>query len=43
MIGVYRGLILLITVIKHYYFFPAKLAYGESAGGVIPPNANLIF
>lgn len=42
--GFLEGLSLINYGDKAILFLPAKLAYGErGAGGVIPPNANLIF
>jgi cyclophilin family peptidyl-prolyl cis-trans isomerase len=42
--GFIEGLSLINYGDKALLFLPAKLAYGErGAGGVIPPNANLIF
>ena len=42
--GFLEGINLLNLGDKAVIFIPAKLAYGEKgAGGVIPPNANLIF
>ena len=39
-----EGLSLISYGDKAIIYLPAKLAYGESgAGGVIPPNATLIF
>jgi hypothetical protein len=40
----FRGLSLVNYGDKAIIFLPASLGYGErGAGGVIPPNANLIF
>ena len=39
-----EGILLLKVGDKARFVIPANLAYGESgAGGVIPPNATLIF